>query len=176
MTEDHTTRTRRTVSLRKLLNTSLAVSVLAGAVWAGTGVGTAAPHEAPPSAPSTGASSDERWHVANDTDKTLIGEFYRQNHNNTSEAVFMPPQKGVLPGQAQMSNRRQETNMFWYTYTWGRVCFKGFWWDLPKREDNWDDDVHLYSASPDELYAQVGRASGRAPTRLTKTAGACSVA
>ncbi|MFC9769135.1 hypothetical protein [Rhodococcus jostii] len=171
---DVSTKKNRTYGMRRWAYVPLVATVATGAVCAGTGIGTAVPDEATPSASSIGASSEERWHVWNDTDQSLIGEFFRQNHNDTSESVFMTPQKAVLPGQAQMSNRSQENNMFWSTYTWGHVCFKGFWWDLPKKTNNSDDDVRLYSASPDEVDAQVGRASGRSPIKLTKTAGACS--
>ncbi|MFC9768322.1 hypothetical protein [Rhodococcus jostii] len=144
MTEDHTTRTRRTASMRKLLYTPLAVGILAGAVCAGTGLGTAAPATAPDavaastSTPDAATASTTRvidrnwWSLSNDTGKPIYGEFNYQVGTQRSNLILdkdLQLQQGGREGRPWL-----HSSGFQSEYWTGHICYDHKWWNIPPTE------------------------------------------
>ncbi|MDV6276357.1 hypothetical protein R3Q06_22930 [Rhodococcus erythropolis] len=125
MTEDRAFRTRRRASLRKLLYVPLAVGVLAGAISAGTGIGTAAP--GPQTCVPT-TQAEKWWSLYNCTDQPIYGQWHHQVGSKTSDLNL------VKDGQEQPLGREMRERFSspgYETYWIGHICYDHKWWNLP---------------------------------------------
>ncbi|MDV6276856.1 hypothetical protein R3Q06_25505 [Rhodococcus erythropolis] len=130
MTANHTTRTRRMARLRKLLYVPLAVSVLAGAVCAGTGIGTAAPIPAPDAVTASAGPSQDWWSLSNDTGQPIYGMFNYQVGPQKSDLVIAkdrPMQQGGREGRQWWHSAFGWSNEYWS----GHICYDHKQWNIP---------------------------------------------
>lgn len=147
---------RQAFPVVRLVGALVGSVLLVGSV--GAGVGVAEPTSQPTAAT---AAPSYTWIVKNNTDQLLSGEFYRQNHDDTSQIVFLDPQSPL--GVENSLSTQQVLGFYdwWFTYTWGRVCYRHLWWNLPRKSWNHAsgsaDDVHLFPLpGPGTLGASVG--------------------
>ncbi|MFC9761631.1 hypothetical protein [Rhodococcus jostii] len=140
MTADHTPRTRRRASLRKLLYAPLAVSVLAGAVCAGTGIGFSAPDvvTASSSTPDTPPASTDPgmdwWTLANVTGQPIYGEWSEQSGSAVSKVHIVPDMQLSSPGHE--SRPRTDNALRGAPYWMGHICYNHVWWNFPRTEQH----------------------------------------
>lgn len=114
-------------SPRALRQTLGVLAATIAIVWVGAGV--AAAENAVPTtvAPASGMSS--WWQVANDTDDAVWGDIYKQTGNFVS-GIGWPPD---LPVPAHgWAHTQQIDSLKSREYTWGRICYRGAWWNLPR--------------------------------------------
>ncbi|MFC9769242.1 hypothetical protein [Rhodococcus jostii] len=137
MTAYLTTRIRM-ASLWKLLYTPLAVGVVAGAVCAGTGVGTAAPIPGPdavtecrstPDTPPGSAGDVHWWFLYNFTGEPIYGEWSEQSGSAVSEVKIAKDRQ--LPDRGYESRGRNDCGA-WNPYWMGHICSNHAWWNLPR--------------------------------------------
>ncbi|MDV6278367.1 hypothetical protein R3Q06_33590 [Rhodococcus erythropolis] len=123
------TTTRRNPGLRTLLYIPLAAAVLAGAVCAGTGIGSAASTIA--SDPVTGSTApghdltdkEDGWHLINGTDQPLSVVWTERNGNN-AETLGGGKPLTLQPGALAAAQAVQRDGTADNTYWWGHVlCF-----------------------------------------------------
>ncbi|MFC9768498.1 hypothetical protein [Rhodococcus jostii] len=156
MIVDRTTRTRRKASLRKLLYTPLAVSILAGAVCAGTGIGAAAPITQT-CVPTT--TADKWWSLYNCTDQQIYGEWHHQVGFKSSDLVLV--RDFPLKPKSHESRERFSSSGFEVKYWIGRICYDDEWWNFPiTAPGQFDGNFSLWSNTDGGLRADW-RSTGR---------------
>ncbi|MFC9768933.1 hypothetical protein [Rhodococcus jostii] len=149
MTANPTTRARRMASPRKLLYTPLAVSILASAVCAGTGIGTAAtPLPAPDTVTASSSTPDtpsesalpgwEVWSLYNRTGQPIYGTWSQQTEDRRSEVKII--KDAPLPDGGYESQPQKEGDL-WNTSWEGHICYNREWWTLPSGSRNVDNNA-----------------------------------
>ncbi|MFC9768082.1 hypothetical protein [Rhodococcus jostii] len=132
MTVDHTARTRRRASIRKLLYTPLAVGILAGAVCAGTGIGAAAPAvdavAESTTTPAPSAPPANEWVLANETASPIYG-LWSENRGDATSKVETDSDHPLEPGGTASRTNLDETAGH-LTYWWAHVCYNHRWRNL----------------------------------------------
>jgi hypothetical protein len=117
----------RITTIARAIGTTLAVTALV-IVGAAGAVATSAPAQA--------YSYD--WFIKNDTGKTIWLDMYAQNGKYTSD-VHYPADKPLKPGDS--GGAHLDTQDFYYTYYWGRFCYAGGMWNLPRAY--YETEAHL---------------------------------
>lgn len=104
-------------------------------------------------APTAGAMV-ENWQVTNKTSVPLQGEMHGQcgsaNANWATDAAHPFKQEDVV-------HSRQDCGAFDLFYVWGRMCYHGYWWNLPRAA--WHSDNYAFAekslATNPTLYVQL---------------------
>ncbi|MFC9769089.1 hypothetical protein [Rhodococcus jostii] len=142
MTVDLTTRTRRIVRLPKLLYISLAVGILAGAVCAGTGLGTAAPISAldvvtassstPDTPPASARPGWDWWSLVNNTGQPIYGTWSQQVGDISSELEVVKDRPMPQEGHESRPRVHWSSSSDYQPYWMGHICYDHKWWNLPR--------------------------------------------
>ncbi|MFC9769092.1 hypothetical protein [Rhodococcus jostii] len=144
-----------------MLYAPLAVSVLAGAVCAGTGIGTATPDAVTASAstadtpPASANPAKNWWSLYNYTDKQVYGEFSVQSGKTVSEVKIDKDRQLASGGH---ESRPTIDSMLWKSYWMGHICYNHTWYNFPRTEIEMGEDATfvLWNA-----FASDGESGGR---------------
>lgn len=120
-------------NLRIPVRLALASAVLAGSVCGSGAIASAKT----PSVDSSTTRPVYRWKVTNYTDRSLTaGEFYKQESDRTSSVYFGQgtDQPWLVTGEEVDAMQPYDSWSMAKSYTWGRVCYNGSWWNL-RRSD-----------------------------------------
>ncbi|MFC9768673.1 hypothetical protein [Rhodococcus jostii] len=125
--------------LRKAAYAPLAVAVLAGAVCAGTGIGTAAPTTAPEAVTASTSTKDTPpasadpamnwWTLFNNTGQPIYGTWSEQSGSDVSELNLVPNMPLRSSG---LESRPRNDSPLWNSYWMGHICYRGAWWNFPR--------------------------------------------
>ncbi|MDV6278484.1 hypothetical protein R3Q06_34310 [Rhodococcus erythropolis] len=128
-----TTKKSRLRRAGRVTSVFLASAVAAGGICGGAGISAAATPDTPstvsPDAPQSGTSS---WSVTNRTGEPVWGYLEIEKESTTSRIGW--PKDAPVPSGA--GDRAPEAGGGGITYTQGRICYHGAWWNLPR--DNYD--------------------------------------
>lgn len=124
-------RTFRQSGRRSLIHVLLAVGVLLGAGCAGTGIGAATGTDVYERAASVNESGGTQsiW-MWNRTAFPIWGEMHQQKGENVSEH-YVTKVDPLLTGKSASS--QLSLGDVGLVYTWGRWCYQGSWWNLPRQ-------------------------------------------
>lgn len=117
--------------VRWWLYAPLVAVVAAGSVCAGSGVGSAAPDA---TAGESGVvavvdAPNLMWYVKNSTSQAVWGEMHKRSAVDVSEIQISREQQ---LGSGHMVAADQPIAWWSREYTWGRICYRGAWWNLPQ--------------------------------------------
>lgn len=133
-------------------------ALVVGAVASGAGIGSAdiVAHETRPESSTT--VTKYAWRVHNFTDQTLTaGDFHRDEGANIGSALAFggtTPWAALKPGEVTVDAFQPFGPS--HTRTWGRICYKGQIWNMPRvatpvREDfmmmDWND-LYVFAMGP----------------------------
>ncbi|MFD7044951.1 hypothetical protein [Rhodococcus jostii] len=105
----------------RLVYAPLSVVLAAVAVCGAAGVGTAAADDSP----------ETMWYMRNYTEQPVWGGLEKEVRGDFSN-ITIP--KGTPLGPLGQADADQPTlgDIFNHEYTWGRICYLGSWWNLPR--------------------------------------------
>lgn len=142
---------RRTLTSAPLLiAATLSVAGLAG------GIASAAPADFGSLSGSADLSlSEHKWTVKNDTKDAVWGEVDKQEGAKTSKLEWSA-NAPLQPGAA--ANAIQGDVLTANEYTWGRICYHGFWWNLIRQDHIEPSIISLQTnpTDPDTLVVRGG--------------------
>ncbi|MFC9769777.1 hypothetical protein, partial [Rhodococcus jostii] len=61
----------------------------------------------------------------------------------------------LLPNGSKST--QQDTPMGWNPYTWGRICYRGSWWNLPRNVYAASDAIDFVPINADDLAMRTWR-------------------
>ncbi|MDV6278692.1 hypothetical protein R3Q06_35570 [Rhodococcus erythropolis] len=146
---------------RKLVYAALSAVLATVAVSAAAGVSTAAPEY----------STETMWYTRNYAEHPLWGELYKEVRGDFSNITI--PKSAPLPPLDQ-AGADQPTlgDIFNHEYTWGRICYLGSWWNLPRKTyATWGGtyfDLVPYGPEREKLLIRI---NGSADVILIQTTG-----
>ncbi|MFC9766037.1 hypothetical protein [Rhodococcus jostii] len=119
----------------RVASASLAAAVAAGGICVGAGISAAGT----PDAPSTGSADAPQggsvsWSVTNRTGELVWGNIVSQRGSYVSQIGW--PKDAPVPSGAGDSAPVSPYGVTGLLYTWGRICYHGAWWNLPR--ENYD--------------------------------------
>lgn len=143
--------------LRRWATAPLVAAVTAGAMCAGIGVGSAA-ETGSLASPQTSYS----WGVKDATTDAVWGEMHKEIAGGGVSELSWTKNSPLASGATATTSQIMQS--FSRHYTWGRICFRGSWWNLPRDEHPESDVIEVYAKSPDVLGMRVNRAGPAAST------------
>lgn len=138
MTASTTMRTR----MRGKVYISLVAAAMAAMVTVGAGAAGAGNVRPPEKAPNSGLSY--WWQVTYDTDDAVWGDFYRQADDFVS-GIGWPK---TVPAHS-WTRTQQKPYVAYREYVWGRICYRGAWWNLPRDVYSGGPSMRLHPAASD---------------------------
>lgn len=140
MTENHINRIHRQSSMRKLLCILLPLGILAGGVYVGTALGTAATHSStddviasPAASDATPTSADEgQWYLKNTTGQPVYGTWEEQMGSKISK--ISRTEKEPLQSGDSVYAPSVDGGFFEGDYWMGHICFNHKQWNFPRQK------------------------------------------
>lgn len=113
------------------------------------------------------------WRVTNHANQPVWGQLTKQKGSHTSEIGFTHDAK-MDPGVTAQT-QQSDDSPFAIEYTWGRFCYLGLWWNLPRKnyphagsltlESAWDDPGRLTIKNKYQEFALVETSGEDCSTR-----------
>lgn len=137
-----------------LVHASIIAALAVGATVSGAGIGTADTVTNEVDVESSQPTPSTPWRVHNFTDQPLTaGEFHRDQGANVGSALLFggdTPQSTLEPGGVTDEALQQPGPAFNQVRTWGRVCYLGQAWNMPRSTTYGFDWQNMYVFAMDD--------------------------